>query len=127
MLGLSILSGTALLAFATAQTAPGFPIQVDKELSIAYGAVAVDPPGKMIPQGGKYTRRLETLLYISSNMRYIDTASPPSNISTPVFTPSGANGPDLGVLLMVRFSLTSPTIHDFPTNIIPTRSTKTSQ
>ncbi|KAH7401336.1 phosphatidylethanolamine-binding protein [Pyrenochaeta sp. MPI-SDFR-AT-0127] len=80
MLGNTILSfGALLAATATAQTAPGFPIQASAQLSVAYGNNTVSPPGERIPRG--------------------ETAQLP-NISTPVWS-SGTSGPQQGVLLVV--------------------------
>lgn len=80
MFSKTILSfGALLAATASAQTAPGFPIQASAQLGVAYGNNTVSPPGERIPRG--------------------ETAQPPS-ISTPVWS-SGSSGPQQGVLLMV--------------------------
>jgi hypothetical protein len=45
----------ALAAFATAQSAPGFPISASSSLTVAYGNNTVSPAGEMIPRGGMFS------------------------------------------------------------------------
>ncbi|KAJ4300770.1 hypothetical protein N0V90_002858 [Kalmusia sp. IMI 367209] len=59
----------ALAGAATATVAPGFPIQAAPDLNATWGGNDVSPPGELIPRA--------------------DTASPPTQISTPVWTTEG--------------------------------------
>ncbi|KAF1837950.1 hypothetical protein BDW02DRAFT_565456 [Decorospora gaudefroyi] len=55
MFGKTMLSvGALLLARATAETAPGFPIDVSQNLTITYGNNTVSPGGELIPRPGTY-------------------------------------------------------------------------
>lgn len=41
-----------LLAAASADVAPGFPIPAPARLDVSYGGNAVSPPGELIPRPG---------------------------------------------------------------------------
>ncbi|KAH7095196.1 phosphatidylethanolamine-binding protein [Paraphoma chrysanthemicola] len=79
MIGKTILSLGGLVAFASAQSAPGFPIEASRQLTVAFGNNTVSPPGELIPRG--------------------ETAQPPS-IRSPAWSTDG-NGSPQGLLLMV--------------------------
>jgi hypothetical protein len=48
----TILTTAALLACATADAAPGFPIRATSNLTVTYGNNTVSPGGELIPRGG---------------------------------------------------------------------------
>ncbi|KAH7394089.1 phosphatidylethanolamine-binding protein [Phaeosphaeria sp. MPI-PUGE-AT-0046c] len=79
MVAKQLLSLSALLWSAGAQTAPGFPVSASSSLAMAFGNNTVSPPGELIPRG--------------------ETAQPPS-ISAPTWR-SDERGPVPAVLLMV--------------------------
>jgi hypothetical protein len=62
MFGTTILSvGALLLASATAETAPGFPIRISENLTVTYGNNTVSPGGELIPRPGMLSTILTRL------------------------------------------------------------------
>jgi hypothetical protein len=62
MFGKTKLSLGALVALASAQSAPGFPISASQQLTVAFGNNTVSPPGELIPRGGTYSNPLILLV-----------------------------------------------------------------